>query len=517
MANKNLFQTIVGKLIKRPDAINEAGAPAYSLTSEQALAQLAVTGCLNGTFYATAQDQLQAVLELANACEPEFVAKVAVYARRQDCMKDMPALLCAVLAVRDGELLQKVFGRVIDNGKMLRNFVQIVRSGAVGRKSLGTRPRRLVRQWIAGQSMEQLFHASLGQKPSLCDVIRMVHPKPNDTQRANFYAYLIGKPFDREQLPDEARQFEMFKNEEASLPNINFQFLSALPLTTAEWLVIAQRASWTTLRMNLNTFQRHGVFDCDDTTMLIAARLADPDRILKAKAFPYQIMTTLLNINHDAPSVLRDALEQAMEIATANVPALPGRTVVAIDISGSMHAPVTGYRTGSTSTTTCLDAAAVLAAAVLRRNPDAVVMPFHTKVSRIKLAANESIAGTASRLRELPSGGTDCSVVLKELNRKRERADTVIFFSDNESWIDANRHGGCTGMLKEWRRFKVRNPGAQLVCIDIQPYTTVQAPVADDVTHVGGFSDQVFEVLRSITAGDRSPDVFVDRIRMVAI
>lgn len=280
MANKNLFQTIVGKLIKRPDAINEAGAPAYSLTSEQALAQLAVTGCLNGTFYATAQDQLQAVLELANACEPEFVAKVAVYARRQDCMKDMPALLCAVLAVRDGELLQKVFGRVIDNGKMLRNFVQIVRSGAVGRKSLGTRPRRLVRQWIAGQSMEQLFHASLGQKPSLRDVIRMVHPKPNDTQRANFYAYLIGKPFDREQLPDEARQFEMFKNEEASLPNINFQFLSALPLTTAEWLVIAQRASWTTLRMNLNTFQRHGVFDCDDTTMLIAARLADPDRIL---------------------------------------------------------------------------------------------------------------------------------------------------------------------------------------------------------------------------------------------
>lgn len=517
MANKNLFQTIVGKLIKRPDAINEAGAPAYSLTSEQALAQLAVTGCLNGTFYATAQDQLKAVLQLADECEPEFVAKIAVYSRHQGCMKDMPALLCAVLAVRDGELLQKVFGRVIDNGKMLRNFVQIVRSGAVGRKSLGTMPRRLVRQWIAERSMEQLFHASLGQKPSLRDVIRMVHPKPNDAQRANFYAYLIGKPFDRELLPDEVRQLEMFKNDEASLPNINFQFLSALPLTTAQWQVIAQRANWTTLRMNLNTFQRHGVFGCDETTMLIAERLADPDRVIKAKAFPYQIMTTLLNINDNAPVVLRDALEQAMEIATANVPAMPGRTVVAIDISGSMHAPVTGYRMGSTSTTTCLDAAAVLAAAVLRRNPDATVMPFHTKVSRVKLDPQESIVSTASRLRELPSGGTDCSVVLKELNRKRERADTVIFFSDNESWIDASRHRGSTGMLKEWRQFKVRNPKAQLVCIDIQPYTTVQAPIADDVTHVGGFSDQVFEVLRSITAGDRSPDVFVDRIRMVAI
>ena len=517
MANKNLFQTIVGKLTKRPDAINEAGAPAYSLTSEQALAQLAVTGCLNGTFYATAHDQLKSVLELANECEPEFVAKVAVYARHQGCMKGMPALLCAVLAVRDGELLQKVFEAVIDNGKMLRNFVQIVRSGTVGRKSLGTLPRRLVRQWIAERSMNQLFHASLGQKPSLRDIIRMVHPKPADAQRANFYAYLLGKPFDRELLPAEVQQLEMYKNDEASLPDINFQFLSALPLTTAEWRVIAQRASWTTLRMNLNTLHRHGVFDCDETTMLVAERLADPDRILKAKAFPYQIMTTLLNITHDAPGVLRDALEQAMEIATANVPALPGKTVVAIDVSGSMHSPITGYRKGSTSTTTCLDAAAVLAAAVLRRNPGATVMPFHTEVCPVQLHAKESIVSMSARLRALPSGGTNCSVVLKELNRKRERADTVIYFSDNESWIDANPHGMSTGMLKEWRRFKANNPKAQLVCIDIQPYTTVQAPVADGVTHVGGFSDQVFEVLRAVASSDRSPDLFVDRIRKVAI
>ena len=38
--------------------------------------------------------------------------------------------------------------RVIDNGKMLRTFIQIVRSGAVGRKSLGTRPKRLVQRWL---------------------------------------------------------------------------------------------------------------------------------------------------------------------------------------------------------------------------------------------------------------------------------------------------------------------------------------------------------------------------------
>ena len=63
-------------------------------------------------------------------------------------MKDMPALLCAVLASRAPGLLAEVFDRVIDDGRMLRNFVQIMRSGVVGRKSLGTLPKRLVQQLV---------------------------------------------------------------------------------------------------------------------------------------------------------------------------------------------------------------------------------------------------------------------------------------------------------------------------------------------------------------------------------
>lgn len=517
MANKSLFRTLFGAFAPRPDTTNEAGAPAYSLTSEQALAQFAATGCLSGTYYVTAGDQLDATLALARECEPEFVAKTAVYARQQGRMKDMPALLCAVLAVRDGALLARVFPRVVDDGKMLRNFVQIVRSGAVGRKSLGTLPRRLVREWLAGRSPEQLFHASLGNSPSLGDVIRMVHPKPDDAARANFYAYLIGRPFDRDRLPEPARQLELFRSGEAPLPDVNFQFVSALPLADADWRTLALRSSWTTLRMNLNTFLRHGVFDCGETSLQLAARLASRELVARANAFPYQIMTTLQNLDPRAPQTLRDALEQAMEIATANVPALPGRTVVAVDVSGSMRLPVTGHRKGASSKATCLDAAAVLAAAVLRRNPSARVIPFHDRVVRVHLDAGESVARIAARLGSLPGGGTDCSAVLAELNRTAAAADTVVYFSDNQSWVDADPNGRSTGMLTEWRRFKRRNPEARLVCIDLQPYRTVQAPVADDVTHVGGFSDEVFEILRAVVDGDRSPDRFVARIRAVAI
>ena len=178
MANKNLFKSIVGKMLPKTDAMNEEFAPAYALPAKHALAQYAATGCMNRTFYASAEDQLAKVLELCAEVEPLFIAKTAVFARERGFMKDMPALLCAVLSVRDRALLAQVFPRVIDSGKMLRNFVQIMRSGAVGRKSLGTLPKRLVREWLEARGEEALFRDSVGQSPSLADIVKMVHPKP---------------------------------------------------------------------------------------------------------------------------------------------------------------------------------------------------------------------------------------------------------------------------------------------------------------------------------------------------
>src|ERR1700754_4804514 len=171
MANKNLFNTLRGALLPKTNARNEAGAPAYMLEPKHALAQYAATGCFGRTFYATAQEQLNRVLELSEGVDPKFVAQVAVYSREQSFMKDMPALLCAWLSTRDARLHEMVFARVIDNTRMLRNYVQILRSGAVGRKSLGSAPKRLVREWLAAHEEDALFRSSVGQSPSLGDVL----------------------------------------------------------------------------------------------------------------------------------------------------------------------------------------------------------------------------------------------------------------------------------------------------------------------------------------------------------
>src|SRR6266853_3168195 len=235
MANKTLFASLRGALIPQTDTVNSENALAYALAPKQAMAQYAATGCFGRTFYATADEQLGRVLELCEAIasqgDPEFVARMAIYSRTQSFMKDMPALLCAWLSARAPRLHEAVFARVIDNARMLRTYVQILRSGVVGRKSLGTAPKRLVREWLASRDEDALFSSSAGQNPSLSDIVKMVHPTPSGPKRAAFYGYMLRRSYDANALPKLVMQFEKFKaggSEGQDVPDLPFMLLSAL-------------------------------------------------------------------------------------------------------------------------------------------------------------------------------------------------------------------------------------------------------------------------------------------------
>jgi 60 kDa SS-A/Ro ribonucleoprotein len=521
MANLQLFQTVRGALQPAATVRNEAGGAACALSPKHQLAQLAATGCLNNTFYAQAQDQLDAVLALAREVDPLFVAKTAVYARRAGHMKDMPALLAATLAVRDVSLLAKVFPRVVDNGKMLRTFVQMLRSGAVGRKSLGTRPKKLVQQWLLEATEAQLLNAAVGNTPSLADVVKMVHPKPAEAWRAAWFAWLIDRPYVLEALPPVTQAFERFKRDRQSVegvevPDVPFQMLTALALDTQAWAQIAQRGSWQMVRQNLNTFARHGVFTLPGLAEAVAARLRDPQAVAKARVLPYQLMAAYTACGAEVPHAVKEALQDAMELALANVPVFEGRVVVCPDVSGSMSSPVTGHRGSATSAVRCIDVAALVAAAVLRRNADARVLPFETKVVPLALNPRDSVMTNAARLAAVGGGGTSCSAPLALLNKEKAQAELVVLVSDNESWADRARGRG-TATMQEWAAFKARNPKARLVCIDIQPDATTQAQERDDVLNIGGFSDEVFKLLAVYAAGGLGADHWVGVIEDTSV
>jgi 60 kDa SS-A/Ro ribonucleoprotein len=525
MANKSLFMSMIGKLLPKADAVNEAGGLAYKLSPKAALAQYAATGCLNATFYASAEEQLQNILNLCSHpdVEPEFIARVAIHARTQGHMKDLPALLCAALSVFSPGLLAEVFDRVIDDGKMLRNFVQIMRSGVVGRKSLGTLPKRLVQSWFDARSDDQIFRASVGNDPSMADIVRMAHPKPRTASRAALYGYLVGQPHAVADLPDLVKQYEAFKaGESKNLPDFPFQMLTSLELSKDDWKAIARNAPWQMTRMNLNTFARHGVFEDRLLALEIANHLRNEEAIQRARVFPYQLMVAFSQATADVPAEVRDALQDAMEIATRNVPALGDIGVYVFpDISGSMRSPITGVRKGATTAVRCVDVAALIAATVLRTNRQAQVLPFESKFVDVTLNPRDSVMTNAKVLSSLPAGGTNCSAPLAELNRRKAKGDLLIYVSDNESWVDSPQYGrfggGRTETLNQWAAFKARNPGAKLVCIDLQPYATTQAAEREDVLNIGGFSDHVFDVIAEFAKGTLNSDHWIGVIEKVSL
>ena len=111
---------------------------------------------------------------------------------------------------------------------------------------------------------------------------------------------------------------------------------------------------------------------------------------------------------------------------------------------------------------------------MLRSNRDARVLPFEQSVVKLKLDAKARVAVNAAKLAGGRRGwGRMVSAPLAMLNAERASVDLVVIVSDNESWVDATRRGS-TATMKEWDKLKTRNPGAKLVCIDIQPYGTTQ-------------------------------------------
>jgi 60 kDa SS-A/Ro ribonucleoprotein len=300
--------------------------------------------------------------------------------------------------------------------------------------------------------------------------------------------------------------------------NVRWDLLADAARGALVWKAIARQMGPQALRMNLNTLARHEVLQDRGMVDYVANRIADADEIRRSRQFPYQYLAAYMNANDDMPQKIKAALHGAAEIACGNVPELPGPVVIGLDTSGSMQSPVTGDRgRGATSKMRCVDVAALFAAAILRRNPESVVVPFDTRAYEAKFDPHDTILSLAERLAKYGGGGTDCSLPLREANTKyRERKFAgVVLVSDNESWVYGRQpfaagRNGATGVMTEWQGF-VKNQlrlqgegmfGPKLICIDLQPYATVQAPDRGDILNLGGFSDAVFNVVASFLASD---------------
>jgi 60 kDa SS-A/Ro ribonucleoprotein len=491
--NTRLFKNQRGALAPKADTVNDAGGFAYKRTDKEALAQYALTGTFGNAFYVTAEVQLDRALTLTEKVDDAFIAGLAVYARQFGYMKDMPAFLLAVLCARQSQYIEFVFGRVIDSARMLRTFVQIVRSGLTGRKSFGRRIKRLIRNWLTKKSDDALFRATVGQSPSVADIIKMVHPKAENRSRNALYGYLLDKEYDGRSLPKLVKRLE--------IPDLPFRMLTHLPLNTEQWTQIAKNMPWTALRMNLNTLARHDVFKVKGMTKFVAGKLRDPELIRLAKVFPYQLLAAYLFTlaTRDVPNEIIEAIQDAMEIAIENVPEMDLRIAVCPDVSGSMDwASVTGNRGSATSKVKCTHVAGLISSIFLRRARDTILLPFECDVVNLRLNKRDSVMTNARKIARCGGGGTNVSAPLALLNQRKEQVDAVIIVSDNESWVDSRgwsaRRG--TDTMNKWNALRQRCPKARLVLMDLAAGDNTQVKnKGKEVYNIAGFSDVALNIM----------------------
>lgn len=516
--NKEVFVDRRSSRIQEPtDTVNEAGGRAYSLSDQAALAQLVLTGCFNNTFYTTGEDQQKKILELCAKVCPTYVAKLAVYARKNGHMKDSPAVLLGYLAVHHALQFGLAARHVLDGGRMVRNLVQVCRSGILGHTAIPRPARRALVKWLQDRPGDKLFRDTVGNDPSIADILRMLHPKPKDTAQGLLWNYILGRGDEETwgHLPQVIQMFERFKRERTVLPDVPFQMLTGQKLTRDNWRALAPKLSWQELRQSLNALAKNGAFDArlgnigDHYIRDLATKLSCPNEVAKARVLPYQLLTTFLHLDPAVPREFGAALQDAMEHATKNVPEVPGENYWFVDVSGSMKSPVTGTRQGATSKATCRQVAALIAASFARVNKTCYVVPFSDRLyPTFKVNTRDSVMTIAQQLTALPSGGTNTAQCIQALINGQAKVDSANFVSDNESWMDSLGRSlgvtqkGSTALMQAWGILKKTNPNAKMVCVDLAPNTTTQAIERPDIMNIGGWSDAIWPVIAGFLKGD---------------
>ena len=232
-----------------------------------------------------------------------------------------------------------------------------------------------------------LRYDGLSRQVRMADVIELTHPSPRDDRQSALFRWLLDRRHhdDAVRRPRDAadarrrgrprrgpgRRASRVLRERgpAALAEagISWERLSGwLPggMDAEAWEAVIPSMGVMALVRNLRNFDQAGISDAGVDAVI--ARITDADEVAQARLFPYQVWAAY---EHAPSDNWKRALGRTLDHTVANIPALDG-TLVVIDTSGSMQAPVSGR-----STMQRVEVAAVMAMATAKRaaNVDVVI------------------------------------------------------------------------------------------------------------------------------------------------
>jgi 60 kDa SS-A/Ro ribonucleoprotein len=527
-----------------PDQVrNNAGGWSFQASDETRVHRFLTIGTTGGTYYTderkATQDNGELILEFARNRSERLVQMAAEVSVAGRAPRNQPAILALMAAMALGD----VEGRRAAE----RAFTDVVRTGthlftaakyAEQFRGWGRIARRAFARWYLTREPEQLSYQLVKYRQrdgwTHRDVLRSAHStKDCAPEIAALFDWLCGRETDVA-LPkwvvayERAREIERESGSALArpaktrayvrliedFPGLPWEALPDEATSQAEVMRALVDAGMpiTALIRNLPKLTRLGVLAPMSSHLgQVCTQLRDPAQLRKGRVHPLAILIALKTYVSGrsekgsstwtpVPQVA-DALNDAFYAAFAAVEPSGKRTMVNLDVSGSMTASAAGYNLSAR------EVVAAMALVTMHTEPSWGVYGFSTSFMPLQISPGMRLDAVARYMSRLPFGGTDASLPMQWAAQTRTEVDTFAVYTDYETWAGTMHPHEA---LENYRQKMGINARMQMVAVAPNEYSywnqshSAPASVATDlgVLDVSGFDAAVPKLLADHARGD---------------
>jgi polyhydroxyalkanoate synthesis regulator phasin len=519
---------IEAKNVPVEDTVNKQGYKAYSVDDELRLIAMLNTIKLEPQFYRSENDtmrELRDLIERIALKDPYFVCQAIKYSRcMRDGMRSINHLAAALVSpfISGKDYAKRFYGpynkKTQEGGCIFRPDDMTEIKEVYNALNEGTLSNAMKKGFA--KTIEALDTYQLGKyRTSVIDISNLVHPKSalskavitvNGEKMKALDAIMKGITVSAdtwEVANSEAGQMVAKAVKEGKLDKEEAKAVLA-KAKNDNWEALLKEkklgilAALRNIR-NMMTDPRPEVINS------LCELLSNPEAIKNGMIQPYQMDIAYEIINDEfygSPyrKQVQEALVKGFELAIPNLKkALPGKTLVMVDCSGSMTWQC--YNGRSRMRSSAADKAGLLAAAIVKAT-DADVIQFGTSASYMSCDKSLDVFKLGKKISTAHMGGTSIAAAFECARRAKKKYDRIILLSDNEANL------GCTRRAYQNYIHDVCSP--YIYAVDLAAYGTAPLKNNDKVNYYYGYGYKLFD---DIASSEFNPNMHIDAVRKVVI